>query len=95
MKISYYQDTDSLIVNFEADPRKQVGRVEVKEVKKDEILLSVDEAGNVFGIEVMGKASETFDLARVAVQGMKAEELPLPSASVSSLSEAPSGQTAS
>lgn len=95
MKISYYQDTDSLIVNFEADPRKQVGRVEVKEVKKDEILLSVDEAGNVFGIEVMGKASETFDLARVAVQGMKAEELPLPSASVSSLNEAPSGQTAS
>ncbi|MBA3474043.1 MAG: hypothetical protein H0T57_12595 [Rubrobacter sp.] len=65
-----------MIVNFEVDPGKQVGRVEVKEIKKDEVLLSVDEAGNVFGIEVMGRASETFDLARVAVLGLKAEEIP-------------------
>lgn len=76
MKISYFEDTDSLIVDFEVDPRKRVGRVKVKEIKKDEVLLSVDEAGNVFGMEVMGRASETFDLEKVVVHGLKVEMLP-------------------
>lgn len=76
LKINYFEDTDSLIVNFEVAPEKQVGRVEVREIKKDEVLMSADEAGNVFGIEVMGRASETFDLEKLVVRGMKVEMLP-------------------
>ncbi|MGH3089344.1 MAG: DUF2283 domain-containing protein [Rubrobacteraceae bacterium] len=59
MKATYFDDTDSMIVNMELADRK--GSLRYIETNDPNTLIWVDEAGRVDSIEIMGGAS-AYDL---------------------------------
>lgn len=60
-----------MIVDFELDPDRKVGRIQTKQLNES-ILLNVDEAGNVFSVEVMSYARELYGEDPVTVLGLPA-----------------------
>ncbi len=62
MKVEYFSDTDSMVVDLELAERK--GKLRLIETKDPNTLIWVDEAGRVDNIEIMGGASN-YDLTGV------------------------------
>ncbi len=62
MKVEYFSDTDSMVVDLELADRK--GKLRLIETKDPNTLIWVDEAGRVDNIEIMGGAS-AYDLTGV------------------------------
>jgi uncharacterized protein YuzE len=62
MKIEYFDDTDSMIVDFE--PRTIVGEKRYIELNDGSTLIWMDEAGNIGVIEIMSGASN-YDLTDI------------------------------
>ncbi len=62
MKIEYFDDTDSMIIDFER--KEKVGEDRYIEVGDGSTLIWVDEAGNIGVIEIMSGASN-YDLTGV------------------------------
>ena len=70
MKIIYFPDTDSLIMDFGADYGKAVGRVDTHAIG-DELVVSADEAGNLYQIEVMNHAAKRMNLEEITAEGFR------------------------
>lgn len=70
MRIIYFHDTDSLIMDFEADYEKAVGRVDTHAIG-DELVVTADEAGNLYQIEVMNHAAKRMNLEEVTAEGFR------------------------
>lgn len=62
MKIEYFDDTDSMIIDFER--KEKVGEDSYIEVGDGSTLIWVDEAGNIDFIEIMSGAS-AYDLTNI------------------------------
>ncbi len=62
MKIKYFEDTDSMIIDFQ--PKERSGELRYIEPREDETLIWVDEAGNIDSIEILSGASN-YDLTGI------------------------------
>ena len=72
MKIIYFPDTDSVIMTFGADYGKAVGRVDTHPIG-DELVVTADEAGNLYQIEVMADAAKRMNLKEITAEGFRPE----------------------
>lgn len=62
MKVEYFSDTDSMVVDLKLSERK--GKLRLIETSDPNTLIWVDEAGRVDNIEIMGGASN-YDLTDI------------------------------
>ncbi len=62
MKIQYFDDTDSMIIDFQ--PKERSGELRYIEPREDDTLIWVDEAGRIDSIEIMSGASN-YDLTGI------------------------------
>lgn len=69
MRIFYSPETDSLSIKLRTGDDGVVGEI-MGEDLTDEVVLHRDEAGRLYEIEVVGSASEVFDLKRLEVEGL-------------------------
>jgi len=65
MKVKYFQDTDTLYIEFRADTIAESRELD------ENTMLDVDDKGNVCGI-TFEHASERTDVARLSVEGIAA-----------------------
>lgn len=63
MKITYFKDTNSMIVSFELDPDRKVGKLHAHDFNENTVVFA-DEAGNIGSVEIMGGVREIYGDAR-------------------------------
>ena len=69
MQIYYSSETDSLSIKLLTGPEGVTGEVMGEDLNEN-VVLHRDDAGKLYEIEVVGNASEVFDLSRLDVEGL-------------------------
>ena len=69
MKIFYSSETNSLSIKLWAGNRDVVGEIMGEDLNEN-VVLHRGDAGTLYEIEVVGSASEVFDLHRLEVEGL-------------------------
>lgn len=69
MKIFYSSETDSLNIKLRNGGDEVVGEIAGEDLN-DNVIVHRDDAGTLYGIEVLGSASKVFELERLEVEGL-------------------------
>ncbi len=69
MRIFYSPETDSLSIKLRDGYEGTVGEI-MGEDLNDNVVLHRDDAGTLYGIEIVGGASRVLDLKRLEVEGL-------------------------
>lgn len=69
MKIHYHSDTDSIAIHLKDGAEGVVGEIMGEDLNEN-VVLHRDDAGTLYEIEVVGSASEVFDLSHLEVEGL-------------------------
>jgi uncharacterized protein YuzE len=69
VQIYYSSETDSLSIKLLTGPEGVTGEVMGEDLNEN-VVLYRDDAGKLYEIEVVGNASEVFDLSRLDVEGL-------------------------
>ncbi len=69
MKIFYSPETNSLSIKLRAGDQEVVGEIMGEDLNEN-VVLHRDDAGTLYEIEVVGSASEVFDLRRLEIEGL-------------------------
>ena len=68
-KIYYHPDTDSVAIHLKDGAEGVTGEIMGEDLNEN-VVLHRDDAGTLYEIEVVGSASEIFDLSRLEVEGL-------------------------
>ena len=71
MKVYYHPETDSIAIHLKEGAEGVVGEIMGEELNEN-VVLHRDDAGKLYEIEVVGSASNVFDLSRLEVEGLPA-----------------------